>query len=36
MMDTVTLIATLIESGDHQSAIQAVNELVETASSLER
>lgn len=34
-MDTVTLIANLIEAGDHQAAIQAVNELVETASCLE-
>lgn len=35
-MNTVDLIASLIESGRHEEAIQAVNELVETASSLER
>ena len=35
-MNTVDLIASLIKSGRHEEAIQAVNELVETASSLER
>nr|DAW11620.1 MAG TPA: hypothetical protein [Caudoviricetes sp.] len=35
-MNTVDLIAGLIEAGDHEAAIQAVNELVETASALER
>lgn len=34
-MNTVDLIAGLIEAGDHEAAIQAVNELVETASALE-
>lgn len=35
-MNTVDLIASLIKSGRHEEAIQAVNELVETASALER
>ena len=35
-MNTVDLIARLIKSGRQEEAIQAVNELVETASSLER
>lgn len=35
-MNTVNLIASLIKSGRHEEAIQAVNELVETASSLEK
>jgi hypothetical protein len=35
-VNTVDLIASLIKSGRHEEAIQAVNELVETASSLER
>lgn len=35
-MNTVDLIASLIKSGRHEEAIQAVNELVETASSLEK
>lgn len=34
-MNTVDLIVGLIEAGDHEAAIQAVNELVETASALE-
>ena len=34
-MNTVDLIATLIRSGDQLSAIQAINELVETACALE-
>ena len=34
-MNTVDLIASLIKSGRHEEAIQAVNELVETASALE-
>ena len=35
-MNTVDLIASLIKSGRHEEAIQAVNELAETASALER
>ena len=35
-MNTVNLIASLIKSGRHEEAIQAVNELIETASSLEK
>lgn len=34
-MNTVDLIASLIKSGRHEEAIQAVNELAETASALE-
>ena len=35
-MNTVDLIASLIKSGRHEEVIQAVNELAETASALER
>lgn len=34
-MNIVDVIASLIKSGHHEEAIQAVNELVETASALE-
>lgn len=34
-MNTVDLIASLIKSGRHEEAIQAVNELAETVSALE-
>ena len=35
-MNTVDLIASLIKSGRHEEAIQAVNELAETTCALER
>ena len=34
-MNTVDLIASLIKSGHHEAAVQAVNELVETTCALE-